>query len=97
MVSLPDGLREIEGSAFRWCAALEEVALPESVTRIGFGAFTGCSALKKIVIRGNAGQNVRQGLPKNAAVEMRKIETARIYSLLRLLGALDAPENARRK
>ena len=43
---IPDGIKQIAGSAFSGCAGLSSITIPNSVTSIGIGAFEGCSCLK---------------------------------------------------
>lgn len=45
---IPEGITEIEDSAFSGCRGLVEVRIPSNVTRIGRDAFRSCSGLKKI-------------------------------------------------
>lgn len=45
---IPEGITEIEDSAFSGCRGLVEVRIPSNVTRIGMNAFRSCSGLKKI-------------------------------------------------
>ena len=49
-VVLPDGLKNIEASAFAFCPNLEKVVIPDSVEDIGDNAFIGCTSLKEIEI-----------------------------------------------
>lgn len=46
---IPDGITEIEDSAFSRCRGLKDVRIPASVTRIGSSAFSLCSGLTMIV------------------------------------------------
>lgn len=52
-VTLPDGLKEIDGFAFLDCTSLTEVIIPESVTAIGGCAFMGCENLETIKLPEN--------------------------------------------
>ena len=47
---IPDGVTEIECSAFRGCTGLTSVTIPNSVTEIGKNAFEGCAGLTNITI-----------------------------------------------
>ena len=47
---IPEGVTEIEKSAFMGCTSLQRVDIPNSVTKIGFDAFSGCTSLKSIDI-----------------------------------------------
>ena len=47
-VIIPDGVTEIERSAFSKCQHLERVHIPETVVIIGESAFYGCTRLKEI-------------------------------------------------
>ena len=47
---IPDGIKQIAGSAFAWCSGLTSITIPNSVTSIGKMAFYGCSGLTSIVI-----------------------------------------------
>ena len=49
-VTLPDGLRIIQGNAFSGCESLEKVFLPEGLTELGDFAFNNCTGLNYIVI-----------------------------------------------
>lgn len=49
-ITLPEGLLEIEESAFEYCSSLKTVTIPEGVVRIGDYAFANCSALEVIII-----------------------------------------------
>ena len=42
---IPEGIKQIAGSAFRGCVGLTSVTIPNSVTSIGDYAFDGCSGL----------------------------------------------------
>ena len=48
--NIPDGVTNIECSAFYQCRALTEVTIPKSVTNIGDNAFSMCSGLIKMLI-----------------------------------------------
>ena len=43
--AIPEGIKQIAGSAFRGCVGLTSVTIPNSVTSIGDYAFDGCSGL----------------------------------------------------
>lgn len=47
---IPDGITEIEDSAFSDCKGLESVTIPSSVTKIGNNAFRDCIGLHELVI-----------------------------------------------
>lgn len=47
---LPEGVLEIEDSAFAYCDVLTEVMLPSTLKTIGNSAFYGCTTLSQIVI-----------------------------------------------
>ena len=47
---IPDGVAEIENSAFRNCKSLESIEIPDRVTKIGEYAFCNCYSLKSIEI-----------------------------------------------
>ena len=49
-IEIPNGVTEIDGSAFRGCSNLTSVNIPNSVTQIGYFAFYGCSSLTNIDI-----------------------------------------------
>lgn len=49
-VTLPEGLKSIDGEAFYYCEYLDNVYIPDSVESIGCGAFSDCSALTRIHI-----------------------------------------------
>lgn len=49
-VTLPDGLKSIDGGAFIQCRQLTKIVIPSSVTKIGENAFNGCSSLTEIAI-----------------------------------------------
>ncbi|MCP5532465.1 MAG: leucine-rich repeat protein [Akkermansiaceae bacterium] len=51
-VSLPEGLTQIDSSAFGWCASLVEVNIPASVTNIGIEVFARCTSLARITVDG---------------------------------------------
>ena len=48
--TIPDGIRQICGSAFMSCTGLTSVTIPNSVVRIDSQAFSGCSGLTSITI-----------------------------------------------
>ena len=48
--TVPDGVKEIDDSAFSDCEALESITLPDSLEKIGDSAFDGCKALESIKI-----------------------------------------------
>lgn len=47
-VTIPDGVREIQGFAFALCTELESVTIPEGVTSIGQNAFFSTPKLKTV-------------------------------------------------
>ena len=47
---IPDGIKEVVGSAFHECDNLTSIITPNSVTSIGNNAFRGCSGLTSITI-----------------------------------------------
>ena len=49
-VEIPDGVREIGGSAFRYCGYLKEINLPDSVKTIGDCAFYNCASVRSVKI-----------------------------------------------
>lgn len=49
-VTLPDGLKVIEKSAFESMSQLTEIVIPDSVEHIGENAFSDCENLKKVVL-----------------------------------------------
>ena len=49
-VTIPDGVTNIEDSAFDSCRNLTSVTIPDGVTSIGPYAFSGCSGLKSVMI-----------------------------------------------
>ena len=49
-ISLPQNLKNIDGSAFRDCAQLTSVTLPDNITSISSHTFDGCSALTDVKI-----------------------------------------------
>ena len=49
-VIVPDGIRNIDDSAFSNCSALTSIVLPDSITSIGRGAFSGCNSLESITL-----------------------------------------------
>ena len=52
--AVPDGVKEIDASAFLWSSSLKSATIPESVEKIGYGAFLECGALESIeVAEGN--------------------------------------------
>lgn len=54
ILTLPNGITEVEEEAFAGDTSLREVVLPESVTRIGAEAFAGCTGLQWITVPGSA-------------------------------------------
>ena len=54
-IIIPNGVQEIEYSAFDYCNNLKSIEIPSSVTTIGGGAFSRCSQLSEIRIHGPAG------------------------------------------
>lgn len=48
LIDFPNGIIEIEDSAFSGCSALTKVVLPEQLTKLGRYAFNGCSKLSDI-------------------------------------------------
>jgi hypothetical protein len=48
--TVPEGVTDIESSAFYGCKSLVAVNIPESVTSIGGSAFEGCTRLKNITV-----------------------------------------------
>ncbi len=50
---VPDGITQIEGSAFEGCRDIEGIILPSSVTSIGMYAFADCTKLQSITISKN--------------------------------------------
>ena len=52
-VVIPEGITEIGGRAFEYCASLTEVSLPYSLKKAGGAAFRRCENLVSIVIPGN--------------------------------------------
>lgn len=47
-ITIPDGVENINGSAFSGCTALETVNLPKSLKTIYSSAFSGCTSLKTV-------------------------------------------------
>ena len=47
-VTIPEGIKAIEDSAFQNCSSLSKAELPDSLTSIGISAFYGCSRLLDI-------------------------------------------------
>lgn len=52
-ISLPEGLKEIEGYAFENCVALEEIQFPSSLTTIRDSAFFSCNSLTSVTFPKN--------------------------------------------
>lgn len=52
-VTIPEGVTEIQSSAFKQCKHLTSVKLPNSLLIIGHSAFSGCSSLESIYITRN--------------------------------------------
>ena len=48
--TIPEGIKQIAGGAFRNCSGLTSITIPNSVTSIGDGAFWGCSRLTSVTI-----------------------------------------------
>ena len=55
-VSLPEGLKKIEYSAFNGCTALKEVNMPKTITSVGDSAFRDCTALGSISMEYNSAE-----------------------------------------
>ena len=51
---IPEGVEELEDSAFAGLETLNRITLPASLTRIGAYAFDGCTGLKEVVIQAKA-------------------------------------------
>ena len=49
-IVVPEGVRELERTSFRFCTALREIQLPSTLHTIGDNAFYRCEALEEIVI-----------------------------------------------
>lgn len=49
-IVVPEGVRELERTAFRFCTSLREIQLPSTLRTIGDNAFYRCEALEEIVI-----------------------------------------------
>lgn len=49
-VVIPDGVIEIERSAFYYCSLMNEVVIPDSVTKIGDYAFSYCVLLDRVIL-----------------------------------------------
>ena len=49
-IRIPDGVTEIEDTAFAGCSSLLEINIPDNVKEIGGGVFYGCSSLTTIDI-----------------------------------------------
>ena len=47
---IPEGVKEIDGAAFRDCTNLTSVTIPEGVSWIGSSAFSGCTGLTSVTI-----------------------------------------------
>ena len=47
-VTLPDSLKEIQGSAFKNCSSLVEITIPAQVNVITYHAFADCSSLQRV-------------------------------------------------
>lgn len=45
---IPDGIVEIEDSAFEYCSALTEITIPESLQEIGMFAFNDCDSIATV-------------------------------------------------
>lgn len=50
VMSLPESLEKIEGSAFSGCKSLEEVIIPAGVAEIKSSLFDGCKSLRRVVL-----------------------------------------------
>ena len=51
--TIPEGIKQIAGGAFRNCSGLTPITIPNSVTSIGDYAFWGCSRLTSVTIPNN--------------------------------------------
>ena len=51
--TIPEGIKQIAGSAFYRCSSLTSITIPNSVTSIGDYAFNGCDKLKSISMSQN--------------------------------------------
>ncbi len=49
-VAIPDGVKSIGVSAFRYCGYLKEIVLPDSVKSIGACAFYNCASVREVKI-----------------------------------------------
>ena len=49
-VTVPDGVEQLEDSAFYDCTSLVSIALPSGLTSIGYRAFYGCTSLASLVL-----------------------------------------------
>ena len=49
-IVLPNGVLEIQNSAFFNCCLLKEVVFPDSLKKIGDGAFFQCTSIKKVIL-----------------------------------------------
>lgn len=47
---VPDGVEEIEDSAFSDCCGLERIIIPSHVKKVGNRAFSGCTSLSKLIV-----------------------------------------------
>ena len=47
---LPEGLKRIEGEAFKNCESLRTIQFPKSLEEIGYETFSGCESLTEIVL-----------------------------------------------
>ena len=49
-VTIPNSVKSIGSSAFRYCTNLTSVTIPNSVTSIGYSVFSGCTGLTSVTI-----------------------------------------------
>ena len=61
-VEIPDGIKEIDNSAFQGCSDVKEMISPDSVKKIGVGAFSNCPTL---VVKGHAGSGAQKYCEQN--------------------------------
>lgn len=50
LLELPEGLREVRESAFRYCDGIEKVKIPRSVIKLSSAVFEGCTSLKEVIL-----------------------------------------------